>query len=188
MKTASSPITARYHIDDRNRIIFVDSGWDVFARENGAANLQRDAVIGRPLLSFIAGSAMKHLTELILQRIRSTGRPLTCPFACDGPRIRRLMTLTMTVLDDTVIQFDVHTLQGTRRDYVALLDPAIVRSDEWLTVCSWCKRIEVEDEWIEVEDAVLRLHLLAADRLPRLTHGICPRCSAAVTGEMAREV
>jgi hypothetical protein len=186
MMTATSQVTSRYHVDERNCIIYVDSGWDAFARENGASTLQRDAVVGRPLLSFITGRAMKHLSESILQRVRSTRHPLTFPFRCDGPAIRRLMTLTMTPLEDDVIKFDVHTLQGTQRDYVALLDPVVLRSDEWLTVCSWCKRVDVQNEWIEVEDATARLRLLDAPTVPHMTHGICPDCGIALTREMAR--
>jgi hypothetical protein len=41
--------------------------------------------------------------------------------------------------------------------------------------------------WEEIETAVGTLDLMGADRLPELTHGVCPVCSEMVRGEIIDE-
>lgn len=44
-----------------------------------------------------------------------------------------------------------------------------------ITVCAWCRRVAVDEEW----PLVPRAALVAIDAQNSLTHGICPSCSAA---------
>ena len=43
-------------------------------------------------------------------------------------------------------------------------------------MCSWCKRVDVEGAWSDVEAAVQRLRLFELTSLPQITHGICEPC------------
>ena len=52
-------------------------------------------------------------------------------------------------------------------------------SDEILVICSFCKRIRVEEaQWVEVEEAVRLLELNEAWPLPQLSHSVCEACFA----------
>jgi hypothetical protein len=63
------------------------------------------------------------------------------------------------------------------------LEPAVERSDEMIMACSWCRRFRVEDDWLEVEDAVARAALLEG-RTPVISHGICPTCSETLLAQL----
>jgi hypothetical protein len=84
------------------------------------------------------------------------------------------------------VEFRTHTLHTEARDPQALLDPATTRSEEMLRSCSWCGKAWVDDEWVEIEVAVERLHLFHADELPKLTHGMCEPCLAKFTVELRK--
>jgi hypothetical protein len=43
-------------------------------------------------------------------------------------------------------------------------------------MCSWCKAVDVEGRWCEVEQAVIALRLFDGDDVPAISHGICPQC------------
>ena len=64
-----------------------------------------------------------------------------------------------------------------QRPYAVLLDRRIGRSEERLTICSFCKRARVaESSWLEIEAVIERLQLFESERIPGLTHGVCPEC------------
>jgi hypothetical protein len=48
----------------------------------------------------------------------------------------------------------------------------IERLESFLRVCAWCRRVNVNDEWVRFEDYLAsRYHLSSS-------HGICPDCEA----------
>jgi len=57
-----------------------------------------------------------------------------------------------------------------------LLDPDAERDEEPLEMCGWCDRFLVEGSWVEVEVASDRLDLFRREKLPAISHGICPEC------------
>jgi hypothetical protein len=177
--------TYSYAIDAANRITQVSPEWLVFARECGA-RLTEEQVVGRSLLSFISDDATRHIYRVMLERVRATGRPMVVPFRCDGPEVRRFMELAVAPGESGGLRLEGRLLREEIRDPVALFDPEHPRGEGLLTVCSWCKRVRVGQGWLEVEDAVTSLRLFDEPRLPRLTHGICPDCAAAMERELER--
>jgi hypothetical protein len=96
------------------------------------------------------------------------------------------MRMEIRRAEDETLEFISLTLRVEERPPVHLLDPA--RADpgrEPVPICSWCKRVLVEEEWREVEDAVQRLGLFDTETTPPLTHGICPECAIRVEEEVA---
>jgi hypothetical protein len=68
-----------------------------------------------------------------------------------------------------------------------LFDDTLGRSGEFVTVCSWCKRVEVAaGRWQEVEEAVVTLDIFDLLPLPSLTHGVCDACRQMLESELAR--
>ena len=177
--TAVEPGFFVYHIDQRDRIASVDDAWRAFAVENGAPQLAGDAVIGQLLLSYITDAETSHLYQVLLQKLRKTGVPIRVPFRCDAPALRRFMELEMAADDAGGVRFTGRLLRLERRAPVNLLDPALQRGESLLRMCSWCKRIDVGGGvWLEVEDAIARLHLFDAAPLPQISHGMCDACFA----------
>lgn len=170
--------TCIYRIDADNRITVVSGNWLSFARENGAEeSCHPKAILNRPIWEFIDGHETRHLYEIILARLRKAGRPVTVPFRCDAPDKRRYLALAMVPSRDNDIDFYSSIIREESREPVALLSLDAPRSDEIIKMCSTCKKIELGgNRWVEVEVGVVELQLFEAEKLPRISHGLCGDC------------
>lgn len=166
--------------DADGNIAAVNDEWVEFARENGAPELGREAVVGRALWEFMEGRETRHISRLLLDKVRSTGKGLTIPYRCDSPALRRFMEMEIAPVDNGFVEFRSRVLRIEKRVPVLLLDPHAGRSDEFLTICSWCRRARTGSEWIELDEAVKKLDLFSSASLPQLTHGICQDCAKLV--------
>jgi hypothetical protein len=43
-------------------------------------------------------------------------------------------------------------------------------------MCSFCKSVEVQGRWCQVEEAVAALRFFEINMLPSVTHGVCSSC------------
>lgn len=168
--------TFRYHIDSEERLTCANDEWLAFAVENNSSHLTRKSVLERPLWDFITGMETRHLYRLIFSKVKKTGMPVKIPYRCDSPELRRFMEMEIVPVKDGSVQMNCTLLRVEPRPRMDLLDPFMDRSNEFLTICSWCRRVKIGSGWVEVEEAVQRLNLFEAQRLPQLTHGICPDC------------
>ena len=169
-------VVCTYEIDRDDRLTSVSAEWDRFAAENGAPELQSDTVLGRPLWAYIDGADVRHIYEVLFSRIRRDGRERALSFRCDGPDVRRYMRLTLRGLEDGALGLSSVMLREEPRESVPLLDIAAERSERFMEMCAWCKRVPVGADWFEVEEAIERLALFETGELPRITHVICPHC------------
>jgi hypothetical protein len=178
--------TIVYRIDSNNRIIEMDENWDRFALANDSPHLVRDRIVRKPLFELISDPLSRHLYQLLIERIKHTGKPISFNFRCDSPDRRRYMRMEMSYQDTCDgISFKSTTEREESRDSVELLSPQASRSDELVIICSWCKRIKIDDEeWEEIEQGVQRLGLFDADELPQLSHGMCPDCNKAIWSKL----
>ncbi len=169
---ATRPI--RYELDNADRLIAIDDGWRAFARDNGAGGLDGDAVLGQEIWHFIGDSATQIIYRLMFDAVRTRLRPITVFLRCDGPRVRRLYALTCAPSPRLGLQMTSRSVREEPRPYVSLLDNQVSRSDERVTVCSWCKKIRSGDgDWTEIEHVADRFD---AARPPQLDHQVCPDC------------
>lgn len=184
MKTGE---TFTYRIDGEDRLVDVDENWLRFAQENGARHLaRREAVLGKPLWDFITGQETRHLYELMFAKVRAAQASLQIPFRCDSPGCRRFMEMRMSPEAYGQIRFTTWIVRSESRAPVSLLEASEDRSDEFVTICSWCKKVQVAPGvWEEVEEAVRALDLFASPRLPQLTHGMCPSCKELCLQQLA---
>jgi hypothetical protein len=166
-------------IDRENVITSVGGDWDAFATGNEAASLCGTSVVGRSLFEFIDGEETQRIYRLLLRRVRALDAPILVPFRCDSPELRRHMRLEIEPLRERAIEFRGVFVAAERRPLLRLVARNASRSEALLVSCSFCLRIRLAgDEWVEAEDAVVRLGLLARERIPRLAHGVCPACKA----------
>jgi len=165
-------------VDASNRIIWVNEAWQDFAQENQAGYLVK-MVAGKPLLwSFVNGLETRYLYEAMLAKVRQGKGPLSLPFRCDAPDRRRFMEMNMQLVENGVVVFSSRVLRQEFRESVRLLSDEVARDERFLYSCSWCKQIELSDgKWVEVEEAVRLLALFTEETLPKISHGICPRCT-----------
>jgi len=168
-----------WQVDAHDVIEAVGGGWDSFAAENGAAGLAGKAVVGRALHEFIAGDEMLRIHRHLLRAVRAHQEPLSLPFRCDSPDVRRHMRLEMRSAGGDAVEFRAVLLRAEKRPHLRLLDPTEPRSTALVVSCSFCHKIregEGAGDWLEVDTAAERMGLLISSRPPRLAHGVCPAC------------
>ena len=166
-----------YRIDKNDRIIYVDDEWLSFAQENQGELLNRENIYSKSLWDLISGNDTVFLYQHIFDRVRSTKQEIEIPFRCDSPTCRRYMNLIISAQINGVLEFLSQIVREEPRDYVSVFDANIERSEEFMKVCSWCKKVALsEGDWREIEEAVNILELYSKLPSPQITHGMCPEC------------
>lgn len=176
-RTVNEPmIEYEYTVDRADALQWVSDHWLSFAAENKAVGMEPELIIGRSLWDFISGAETRHLYEHLFSRARESNASVAVPFRCDSPAARRFMRLEIQPGRDRQLRIVVRVDREEVRDPVALLESSRARTDRLLTMCSWCRRILVGEQWEEVEEAISDLGLFAGDALPTISHGVCPDC------------
>ncbi|HET7040428.1 MAG TPA: hypothetical protein VFI13_00315 [Gemmatimonadales bacterium] len=174
------PVT--YRVDEEGRILAVGQAWDDFARANQAPGLTAREVIGRSIWDAMSDPTTREIYRRLVDRVHEGVPPVRFTFRCDAPARRRLLQMTITAGPDGTTDFETLPISCVDRGPVALLDVAAPRSGELLRMCSWCKRIPLDGDWVEVEEAARRSAIFHGGVPPAITHGICPACEALVFG------
>lgn len=175
-------------INDADKIVHVNDDWLAFARENGAPQLSAALVLDQPLWRFILGQETVYLYKQIFDKLRTGRSPVTFSFRCDSPDCRRFMEMKLSLLSGTAIQFIAKLIRLEYRQPLDFLDPSRDRSEEFLKVCSWCKKIYIPDRgWGELEEAIEALDLFGHHSMPRMTHTICDSCYNFIKQELNQE-
>jgi hypothetical protein len=181
--TGSSPAETTscvYDVDPEYRIGSVDEGWSAFARANAAPELLPPAIIGQSMMSHIVDATTTQLYKRLFDRVLATQRTVAVPLRCDGPTVRRFLELQITPRGTSGFRLRSLLVRSEPRAAVPLLARDQPRGDEMIRMCSWCGDVVLDGAWSAVEDAVRRLGLFECERLPVITHGICPRCESSV--------
>lgn len=179
-------LTTRYALAGDCTIAWTSANWDRFANENGAPELAGDSVVGQSLWRFVAGAETRAVYEALFDRVLGSGEPVTVPFRCDSPDLRRFMELRIRRGAGKGLELRAELVREEPRPRVAVLGSAQPRAGAPVVLCSFCKRVRVEDptgpssrgstEWLELEEAASRLDPLAATPPPPVRHGVCPDC------------
>jgi hypothetical protein len=53
--------------------------------------------------------------------------------------------------------------------------------EEFLRICSWCRKIEHDGQWVTMEE------FFGSELATKMTHGICPQCTPALEKTDRRE-
>jgi len=174
-----------YILDAEDRVAAVDEAWDTFAVAEGAPQLAGGRIIGRPFAASLADAHTRELCALLFQAARQSGRTVVVPFRCDSATVRRFMQLAIEPRPGGELCMSTTLLREEPRPAVALLDETAPRSEDLVRICGWCKRVPLPGgDWVEVEHAMRELGLLERSTLPRLSHGICPTCSARLEAQL----
>jgi len=167
-----------YRVDEDDRLIHLNANWYQFAEANQAKELTNPAILNCSIWDFIVDSETRAIYEMLFAKVRISKEVVDFPFRCDTPTLRRFMRMELQPQPNDAILFTSRVTQVETRPCAYWLDMSLVRSETFVTICSWCKRVELPyGYWCEVEDAVETLGLFGTTHSPRLTHGMCPECS-----------
>jgi hypothetical protein len=176
MPLGAHVVSCSYELDHRLVITRVGDGWDQFAIENGAPELVSPAPLGRPLLMYLTDATTVMLYEMLFERVAAARRPMTVPIRCDGATRRRFVDLTIFAKATGGFAIATVVVRSEPRPPLALFARGARRRPESLLICSWCNRVHVKAQWMEVDDAVRLLRLFERDDQPQLEHGVCESC------------
>ena len=141
-------------------------------------------------LAYVDVSDIKcmHLYEKLINRSRQQQKAIRFPFRCDAPDRRRFMEMEIYPLDKNATGFKSCIVREEMREPVLLLDIESDKSDEILVICSWCKKVKIdESNWAEAERAIEALELFNVPLLPQLSHGMCSSCYENMQSEFIDE-
>ena len=170
-----------YRINGDDEIIFVNDNWSQFALANDAPEFVAEKVLNRGLWEFITDDTTIELYRDLVAKARSA-REINFNFRCDSPDARRLLRMTINLLENDSVQFDTRTIWTEKRNPQNVLQKDVPPSDDILLVCSWCKKIDVQNgDWQEIEEAISNLGLFELDNFPQLSHGMCLACYQTIT-------
>lgn len=174
-----------YEVDAGNYITFVSDDWLEFACENDSPQLNREAVVGRPLWDFIEGIDTRQLYRELMERVRANAQSASLRFRCDAPGKCRHLRLAISALPDGALRFTSVIEDESDRPELRLLDPRFPRSEEIIVICSVCKCLRTgEETWTALETAVDELGLMETETQPQLSHGLCPACRDAALADL----
>jgi hypothetical protein len=173
-----------FRVDARDRITDFDDEWAAFACENGSADLP-GCVVGTSLWAYIAGNEVAEVYRILMARVRSGGRALTFGYRCDSPSQRRHMEMTIAPSGEGGLEFRSRILRIEERDPVTIgVEPGSKLPD--VTLCAWCKRVRLDGDWVEIEDAIRSFGDVDTLAVRRITHVACGPCYERLLGEIDR--
>lgn len=181
----SSGTVYSYLVDNNDRIVAVSSNWSRFAKDNHAHFLGAGQLIGRPLFKHLADKETKFLYKSLLSKCRGKpGTNIRFKFRCDSPELRRFMEMHMNHKGSGLVEFTSTILRKEKRTRVEFMDPSIPRSQNSIQVCSWCKCLGIDGQWMEVEEAINGSDLFDSYPLPQINHCTCPDCYLGIMQSM----
>lgn len=166
-----------YIVDKNDTIQYVNSAWEDFAKNNGAAGLNADWVIGKSIWPFIQGPEMQQLYRHCFENVRCSKKGVQIPCRCDSPNHRRFINLEILPLDASGLEIRCLLIKEEERSEVPVFSNEIRRDKQSFGMCSVCNRVHISSVgWVEVEEAVGRLNMLSDYWLPSLTPTVCEDC------------
>lgn len=167
-------------IDQNDVIVFVDEGWKAFARENDSAHLAEEA-LGTLLWDSIAGDDVREIYRAILSRVRVHDESFSFPFRCDSPSHRRHMHMRVVPCGHLNVEFVTTLLKEEPRDVsiIAMQDYRSA-SEEILRMCSWCKKIQLEKAWEDIDTTISQLEIFMKPLAAPISHVICEDCAERI--------
>ncbi len=171
------PIALSYSIDAADTIEAVSESWTRFATANGGESVLPSKVVGSPLWRWISDASTREVYKALLKNVRSGAPLVRFRFRCDAPRERRLLEMHIAANPGNSVDFETRLVLSQPRDNVRLIAADAPRTEALISVCGWCMRVHVsQGRWVDVDRAVVMLELFEAERLPAITHGMCPSC------------
>jgi hypothetical protein len=154
-------------------IRYCNAAWDVFAGENGGADLARRHVAGRGLLEFISGPLADYYQKAFTGVLR-TGEPWHIDYECSSAETLRRFTMHVHPMSgkDGLLVVNSLTVQHPHRgEGLDGLESIYREPGGQIVMCSNCRR--TQRIGTEVWDWV---PAFISGRLEKVSHGICTPC------------
>ena len=169
--------TFSYTLDAHDRIVAVNAEWEAFARENGAPTLP-ERVIGTTLWQYLADVDTRYHYAQLFWHARAYGETIRLPYRCDAPGLVREMEMEIIPYADGRLELRTSMRRQRARAPAPLLDADVLRSEELIIMCGWCKRVELGGAWYDIDELRAQDPRFETELLPSVSHGMCDDCQA----------
>lgn len=174
-----------HQVDSHDTIYEVNSDWLYFAQKNNYDCTFENTVLGHSLWEFIQNDHVIRLYKEIMRFVRSQEQSVTFNYRCDSEDTCRMMRMWVTPLPNRGhIEFRSVIENQFKHDRLRILNPSNHRSHEFIRMCSYCKSVKQNGEWIPLHVAMRQMDLMERDDYPSVSHGICPTCYKDVEKEI----
>ena len=146
-----------------------------------AAPYASNDIVGRNLFRFIDGMEVRQLYQALSKKVLRTGAPITFSYRCDGPGVRREMSMRLS-LDDEMLRYESALLREIPRERA--LPIAAPVSEVFVAICSFCQdyRFPASSSlWKELDRLLLERDL--PDQF-RFTHSVCEKCYQSFVADL----
>lgn len=172
-----------YEVDAVDRMSELSPDWRLAAEQGGAPGLLPEAVIGRPIWSFIEGETVCFHYARVFETVRQTGASAQLRLRDDGPGRQRLLQMTIARGPRQSLRIEIETLRERAVPISPLWGWRQARSPEVVPACSWCKCVLVDGQWMPILKAEARRPDLRSSCPPEVAHHACPACTHAIQRE-----
>jgi hypothetical protein len=170
-------------LDQTDRVIAVPGNWAVHGARIGSPDLDREQVLGRPVGWFVQDLTTRECFRMLFERIRREGRSARVVTRCDSPTQQRAMQIRFVPMSAGALECSWSLFLDTAASEIPLQQRYGFEDGEFIRMCSWCRQVHLHGRWQALESVAAEIGLLGHDELPAITHGICPRCAAALMAE-----
>lgn len=172
-----------YVVDVVDRVAELSPDWLAAAQRGGAPGLLPDAVIGRPIWSFIEGETVCFHYAQLFESVRQSGRTAQLRLRDDGPGRQSLLQMTVTPWPRQALRVAFHPVRERAVPISPLWNWRLARSAEVVLACSFCKFVQIDGAWMPIAEAELRRPDLRSSCPPEAMHHVCPACEGILRRE-----
>jgi hypothetical protein len=173
-----------YFLDSQLHITHCNAAWDRFAMENGGQNLNRQYMVGKPVLDSVP-QVLKSFYIKAYQKVLASRKPWAHTYECSSANTFR--TFHMSVYSDlekngllVVNSLSVERPHGRDREPHQVSPVYSAPHSGFVTLCSHCRRTQRVDHK-EIWDWVPAY----LERPPMtISHGLCPVCMVVYYPEL----
>lgn len=158
-----------YVIDHQDRIVDANDDFWSFGARNGW-NPDPANIVGTPIWDYIRGEGMIFLYRHLHNVARKRANAFCFPLRCASPDLRRDMTMTIAPSLDNrlrfIVELDKEAPLHKSNEPGGTVAPQLI--------CQSCRRIECDEGWMPISEAIAGQHLEIGARLMELQ--LCPEC------------
>jgi hypothetical protein len=168
-----------YMLSPELRIIYCNRAWDEFASLNGGVELNRETVLGTPILEVIVEPLRSFYASGFAQAQKQL-LPWEHDYECSSPDSFRLFHMRVLPLANSYLlvenSLQVERPHGPERPVMPAYPDSYLNEHGMLTMCSHCRRTRrINTGAAPIWDWVPAF-LTHAPGL--VSHGLCPNCRA----------
>ncbi len=174
-----------YWLDVGDVIVDIAPGWENFAQENNAPDLDTRRVIGRNLMNFVEGDVTRMYVRTLIQSARLLRKPLVRAYRCDSPDQRRFMEMRLSLERSGLLRWEHRLLRSeplARRLQFHATSPVL--RPHGVVRCSMCNRLKSSHGWTEPD--LTEIPETVHDGAIPVIYGVCPNCLSSLPKKTPR--